>query len=382
MAIQGTWLGGQGIFKDRGWTEALASSIPALKNSTFVNPGYANTNAGKSLGLSNVQAASPSYDYSSARSTQGYPNPSPTGTPSAGGQVLGGQSGGSPPQESAPQQGGIDYDALIRPALDALEQSIAPAQSGYEADVAQIDANRAKGRGELEASLAAGQKEAERSRGRVTGQTESAVDEARRQFAEISQGLQARYGGTTGTGAFTEGLAGRQALQNIGQQRQSLTQAIAQIDDRMEQVRSVTELGIQDVEQQAEAQKQQAKAQLDNTLNSIRMAKGELLSRKVEYAQQAMQFYQQQVAQVEARNTAFKQQLFAQQQDAQNKLLQAKNSASDRIKQFEFVNINDNPFVFNPYKGTVQTPQGTPYGVGQMSGAGMGGQEDDFIDQQ
>lgn len=316
------------------------------------------------------------------------PSPVPSGGNggSNSGQVLGGQTGGGgngdqgAPYEQSPGQPSIDYDALIAPALQALDQATQAPQSEYTADVANIEANRAKAKGELQQNYATGQTEAARNRTRVTGQAESAIDEARRQFAEIQQGLQARYGGTTGSGAFVEGLAGRQALQNIGQQRQALTQAITTIDDRLEQVRSVTEMAQQDVDQQAEAQKAQAKAQLDNALNSIRIARGELLSRKVELAQNAMQFYQQQVAEVNARNAAFKQQLYRDQQAAEQKLLGAKDTATKQIKQFELVNINDNPYVFNPYTGATQPASSGPQGVGQLPGSAIyGGQEDDEL---
>lgn len=315
------------------------------------------------------------------------PNGSSGGSGGSGGQVLGGQTGGGGGNgdpggvyEQSPGQPSIDYDAMIAPALQALDQATQAPQSEYTADVANIEANRAKAKGELQQNYATGQTEAARNRTRVTGQAESAIDEARRQFAEIQQGLQARYGGTTGSGAFVEGLAGRQALQNIGQQRQALTQAITTIDDRLEQVRSVTEMAQQDVDQQAEAQKAQAKAQLDNALNSIRIARGELLSRKVELAQNAMQFYQQQVAEVNARNAAFKQQLYRDQQAAEQKLLGAKDTATKQIKQFELVNINDNPYVFNPYTGATQPASSGPQGVGQLPGSAIyGGQEDDEL---
>ncbi len=277
--------------------------------------------------------------------------------------------------EARPEQQTIDYDAMIRPALEALDQSIAPQESAYQANIMGIDANTAKAQGELGQSLTTAQTEAGRNRERLTGQTESAVDEARRQFAEIQQGLQARYGGTTGSGAFTEGLAGRQALQNIGQQRTALTQAISTIDDRLEQVRSVTELAKQDTEQQAQAQKAQAKAQLDNALNSIRIARGELLSKKVQLAQEAMQFYQQQVAQVEARNAAFTQQLFRDQQAAEQKLLEAKSTAGSAIQKLQLVNIDSIPYVFNPYTGATQKANGT---MGPVNTGGIQGEEDQY----
>lgn len=352
-----------------------AFRLPEMNISERIAPKV-QASAPQQLPQITTTAGQPTQNFGSVAAN--YQAPSSGGT---GGQVLGGQTGdggGNPPMENNPGQPSIDYDAMIRPALDALDQAIAPQESSYAATLQGIEANKSKGLGELDQSISQAGTEAGRSRERVTGQTESAVDESRRQFAEIQKGLQARYGGTTGSGAFTEGLAGRQALQNIGQQRTALTQAITTIDDRLEQVRSVTELAKQDLTQQVEAQKAQAKAQLDNALNSIRIARGELMSKKVEMAQSAMQFYQQQVAQVNARNAAFEQQLYRDQQAAEQALLTAKGKASSAVQKLQLVNIDSIPYTFNPSTGETQRANVTQQGAGYLGG--VQGTEDDFID--
>lgn len=222
--------------------------------------------------------------------------------------------------EQAPSEPSINFDALIQPALDALDSSIAPLQQGYETTVSGLDQQAATRRSETQQNI--GQQEQVLERGRTSQQqsAESAANEARRQFSEIGQGIQARYGGTTGTGAFATELAGRQSMKNIGNIRTALSGAMREIDDKLGQVKEVGRIALADIEDRLTQEKAQAKSELDNQLADIRRQKGELQSRKAELAMQAMQIYQQTVSQVNARNAAFKQQLYVQQQQAENQL--------------------------------------------------------------
>lgn len=279
--------------------------------------------------------------------------------------------------EQNPQQPTIDYDALIRPALEALDQAVGPQESAYAANVADIEAGANKSTGSLQASQQETEASATRRKGQLGQESESAIDEARRQFAEIQQGLQARYGKTTGTGAFAETYLGGQTMRNIGQQRTALTNAISTIDDRLEQVKTVTDIGLKDIAEQANAQKLKAKAELDQNLNQIRIAKGELLSRKAELAQQAMQVYQQQVAEINARNTAFQQQLYRDQIAAENQLALAREKASKAVDDIRFTAIGPDKYGFvNETKQTVQPF--TPTAGGSLNPNQY--EEDDFID--
>ena len=313
----------------------------------------------------------------------------PISAPQGQPQQSSGQVSFADTQQPQPQQPTIDYDALIAPALQALEGAVAPAQSEYEANVSGIETTRTKGRGQLQASLGEAQTSATRRKGEVTQQSESAIDEARRQFSEMQQGLQSRYGKTTGTGAFAETYLGGQTLRNIAGQRQALAQAVSTIDDRLEQVRTVTDIALKDVDEQAGTQKLQAKSSLDNALQQIRMAKGELLSRKTELAQQAMQFYQQQVAQVNANNTAFKQQLYQQQAAAEQRLQEARSRAGEAVQKLQSVTMGsaDTGYFgasFNPATGEYGnvTQFGNPSSETVPSGAGSLDEELKKINQQ
>ena len=263
-------------------------------------------------------------------------------------------SGGGDAMQSVPEAPQIDFDALIAPALQALDEAVAPAESAYQANVSQIGANRARNVGETQTYQTAAEKETGVQRERQTGLANSAIDEARRGFAELSQGLQARYGGTTGTGRFATEQAGTRTLKNIADIRNNLSNAVSTIDNKLSEVKELTRIKLTDIDDQATAQKQQAKSELDKALQQIRLQKGELQSRKTELAYQAMERYQALVADVNARNTAFKQQLALQQSEAENQLAMAREKALGMVEQFKFVNTKNGVVAVNPVTGTAE----------------------------
>lgn len=236
--------------------------------------------------------------------------------------------------EQAPSEPGIDFEALIRPAMDALDQAVGPLQQQYETTVSGIDQRSGTLKSQTQQNISDQEQTLERGRTSQQQGADSAADEARRQFSEIGQGIQARYGGTTGTGAFATELAGRQSMKNIGNIRTALSGAMREIDDKLGQVKEIGRIAQADIEDRALQEKSQAKADLDSALSDIRRQKGELQSRKAELAMQAMQLYQQTVSQVNARNAQFKQSLYVQQQAAEQQLKLALNRASQVAKEY------------------------------------------------
>lgn len=232
-----------------------------------------------------------------------------------------------------------DYDAMIAPALQKLDEAIAPAQGQYEGNVASIDAQRQRGISGQQSALEEARNAAAAARTRNEQTTEGAVNEQRRGFSEIQQGLQSRYGGTTGTGRFAAEIAGSRSLGNIAAQRQNLSNVITDIDNNFEKVRGMAQIAIQDIEDNTADQKRQAKTQLDQSLNQIRLAKGELMGKKAELASQAIQFYQQAVAKVNSDNTAFKQRLALQQSAAEQRLTEARNRATTAGRSNDSFNV-------------------------------------------
>ena len=269
--------------------------------------------------------------------------------------------------ESMPEAPGFDWDAFIAPALEALGQAETAAQSSYTADVTDIERERATSIGRQktyqtgEETRAVGEKTKKEQAG------ESAVAEARRQYGEIQQGLQGLYGGSTGTGAFATELAGRETLRNIGGVRQQVTNALSEIDDRLGQVRQMTQLNIEDAENQALSFKAKAKASLDQSLAQIRSSRGELQSRKAEMAMSAMQNYQNLVANINARNAAFKQQVAMQAQSVEQTLANARTRAAGIAQNY----LTEPLEMFR--QATPLLPPGygatynIPYGTGRLS---------------
>lgn len=297
--------------------------------------------------------------------------------------------------EQAPAAPTIDYDALIAPALQALEESIAGfttanqdiisgIQSGAETQKASAQQSFGEQQQTLERAKTTQQQQAEAAIGEQEKLRASAADEARRQAAELQQGIQARYGGTMGTSRFISEILGSQATRNISginttaakqisDFRQNLATAIQTIDDKMQQVQEIGRIAEQDIDANTQQQVAQARQQLEENLASIRSQQSNIQMNKVQMAQQAMQAYQQTVADVNARNTAFKQQLYMQQQQAQQQLELARQkaqTAASNVPDFKYdvLNLGGNRgealIRYSPSSGTAESIfSGAPGGL-------------------
>lgn len=281
--------------------------------------------------------------------------------------------------QALPQQPNLDFDAMIAPALQALDQSIAPAQEQYQGNVGQIEAGRQRGITQTQSALDQAIAAAGLQKTQNQQNTEGAVNEQRRGLSEVQKGLQARYGGTSGTGAFASELAGSRTLGNIAQIRQNFTNAATGIDNKLQEVRQTATMALQDAEDQANQQKLSAKSQLDQTLNQIRLAKGELQGRKAELASQAVQYYQQQLSQVQAANTQFKQNFALQLASAEQKLNSAKTSIAEKASALKIFNTADkNTVIFNPKTGDYSPVDAS--GQTNNTGGFFGGKTEDEND--
>lgn len=266
--------------------------------------------------------------------------------------------------------GGIDYDALIRPALDLLDQAVSPAQESYNRNVADIGSAQLLQEKQAQNIISSGEQEAGTATKSQKALTESAVDEARRQYSEISQGLQARYGGTTGTGKFANEIVGSSAMQGIGKMRVNLANAIRSIDDKRMEIRTLGEMQVLEAQQRAQELKTEAKDKFDAVMAQIRNAKAELIGNKVQYAQNAINFYNQQVASINQSNTEFLQKVYLQQQAADQQLAYARGVASS--KQAELKNIGTSAvpqWAWVSNQGRTITPAGVA-GAGSIGSTG------------
>lgn len=236
--------------------------------------------------------------------------------------------GGNPPLTPQPAQPQIDFDALIRPAIEGLDAAIAPLQQGYQDTVNSVNANKQTAIDTTNQSIGQQTNTVNQAKSTQKQYEQSASDAARRQYAEIQQGLQSRYGGTTGTGAFTSELAGGQSLRSLSDIKINAANAQKGLDEKLQQVQEIGRISLRDIENQAMDQTSKAKNQLDMQLADIRNQKGQLMAHKAELAANAIQAYQQTVNQVNQANAQFKQQLYMQQQAAQQSLQSAMQKAS------------------------------------------------------
>lgn len=106
--------------------------------------------------------------------------------------------------------------------------------------------------------------------------SESAVAEARRVASEQMQGLQARYGTSTGTGGFTGELLGRETARGIATERGNLAGQMGTLDQATRQVESDTTNKMYDIDTAATKAINDARNALRDQLYQINLKKGEL----------------------------------------------------------------------------------------------------------
>ena len=254
-------------------------------------------------------------------------------------------------QQQAPQQPSFEdlYGDAFRQAFEAVNQMQGAIQSGYQAELSGAELGTQQRKAELQAEQASrlanfGQQRSE-AQGQVgmanqkaEAQTESVIEQARRQAAELMQGIQARYGGTTGTGRFTSEILGSQATRNIAQNQAALRQYKAQMDSELQNTMSkiglaenelktkVTSL-INQEDQNLQQAKIQLRANLDKSLAEISQQRSMLETEKANKRYEILNDYQNRLDEVERYNLDHKRQLEGQYQQQQNEINMLKQQA-------------------------------------------------------
>lgn len=288
------------------------------------------------------------------------------------GGTTGGSTGGDiyqgAPLEQSPQGPDVSaVNAAYDQALGALSQAEGAQQDIYNTAIGQAEASGKARRGEAEAEQTRRLGEYGQQRTRETDRTNSAIAEARRQAAQIIQGLQARFGGTTGTGGFSGELVGSSALQNIGANRVSLQQTLGQISQAENNVKDTTAKLLDQIEQDTLYAKERAGSELKQILADIAGKKGALAVDRANANMQALQNYQSLLSDINARNTQFKQALYQRAQAAQDQVNNFKQSA---LSNFQATFQDFTPPTFNVGNKTVSAfPSGSGLrGVTYVSG--------------
>lgn len=202
----------------------------------------------------------------------------------------------------------------------ALPGQIANAQQEGGLMVSQTQAEQQRRQQEF-----AGQRQTEQ------GRTKSAIAEARRQGSELLQGLQARFGSSTGTGAFIGELSGREVLKNIAGNRQALQQTLGQIQLAENDMNTKVQNLVTQINLETNKAVQSLKDNLIERLAQLAIAKGDIESQKGEMKIDLLNQFRQERMAVEQRNTELMNKLAEARANAQNSINSFKDSALERF---------------------------------------------------
>ncbi len=258
------------------------------------------------------------------------------------------------PMQSNPQNPveQVDWNAMYAPAFGAIDQYQNTLQPQYETNIKEIDTNAAQ------KTAGAQEQQAEKlgayglQRTNETARTKSAVAESRRLAAEMMQGIQARFGGTTNAGGAYSEILGSQATRNIATNQSALQYVMAQIGQEETNVRNQTTQYINDLEQQTALDKEKARNTLQAALANVANMRGQLESEKASQKISLLKDYNNTLAQIDAANTSYKQQLYNNWQTQQYQLDQLKAKAVNQ----HATNIT----AFNPTLGSNTGSTTTP----------------------
>jgi hypothetical protein len=307
-----------------GGGQGLGARIAGQANPYFTvaaaDQGYQGNVAPPTNGQSVINSSIPGQGGNAA-----LPTGNPVNSPGGGGagQVLGAQAP-SNQTYSAPGQANVDYNAIYQPALDALQGAIASANQNYAGQEASINSQAGQAQGSLDTALSGQMNQIGQAKTTQQTGTKNAMQQAQQGYNEISQGIQSRYGGTTGTGAFANEIAGRQTSTNMAQFQTNLTNALGGLDQAAQQVQTVHDQNIKDLKAQTDAAIQQAKSTLQTNIANIGMQQGQVQSAKASQIANAVIDYQKSVDAVNQMNVQYAQQLQMQQNQIQANLAYAR----------------------------------------------------------
>jgi hypothetical protein len=223
--------------------------------------------------------------------------------------------------------GGINLDAIFAPAYEALSQYEAtlPGYEAQQTESAQLAATGQKAGLQAEEASRMGEFAAERQQ--ETGRTESAIGEARRQAAELLQGLQARYGGTTGTGRFASEILGSQTTKNIAINRAALQDTLSKISAAENTLKNTVLQESNKIDMNLQNGLQQLREWLQNQRASIAQSRTTLATEKATQQFNLVNNYQQYIYGLNQQAAKLRNQLALKWEEGQNKLNEIKAAA-------------------------------------------------------
>jgi len=301
------------------WQQGLIGTAGTLINA----PEY---------GVSETRAAEPApYDYSQAQSTpmqstQGYPNPTPTGTGQVAGTSTTGTTGTTGTDPLSALYAEIDniYNSTMS-YLGGQEQSLRANQPGVEADIgAQYGATRKsaeteKGVGERElatAGTAAGQRK------------EDALTAGRRLFGELQMGRQQRFGGASSAGQAYGELTGREFQRGQATTQQAYQNAMTKVTELGANLRERFDSAIFNLETQKNSALNQVRQTFQERLSQIDALRAEAGQNKSTMRLDLLSELRNQVYQINLASVQTQTQLNAQKQNAEQELAFIQNAVS------------------------------------------------------
>lgn len=337
MSILDSWLknsiyGGGGGGSSGGGAGGPTYIPPKI--SLYPTPAYASGGqvAGASTQAGSQTSTGPLASMVDWSKTPYQPSPAPktTYTSSGGGRTTSGTNNlinaGLQEIPAAPDTSQIDFSPAFQ-ALDQLEGALKEGAAGGEQSL-MASQNTAIGRETLNQKQA--QTEAEKSQAQAGQSLEAGQAETRRQAAELQQGIQSRFGGTTATGAGISEILGGQAMKNLASLRTTYQGTINSINGLLQKARDESAQRISEIQTSTQANLTELKNSLAMALAQVAGKRGEFSIQAADKKMGLLQEYQNQVQQIKAANQNWIQQVLLKQQAAESGARNAATTAAEK----------------------------------------------------
>ena len=235
-------------------------------------------------------------------------SPTPTNTNTNNNQLF----------ETAPSQPSFD-EGPFNDVINALSQEYEAEHAGFDATIADLTNQQTQTTDRLGNALTTMKDQTAQQSGELKSTTEADINSQRRGLSEVNQGIQAKYGGTTGTGKFASELVARTAFENIGKYKTTLSNNITKLNLALSSYTRDINQQILSVEQDTQVLKQKARAELDRTLSEINLNKANVGVAKSQQKTALLSDYRNLVSQIDARNTQYRRDLITQANTAATK---------------------------------------------------------------
>ena len=226
-----------------------------------------------------------------------------------------------------------EIDSIYKPQMDFLNQysqtltnRLPTLEQGFQGD-RDVAVNSVNQQGQTQ------QMALDRQEQGVNSQTNNAVAEQRRQFAEVQRGIQAQYGGTTGTGAFAAEIAGAGAMGNVARIREGGQSALKQIGDAEISLQNDIKDKVFQLDQQLNNAKKDARMWLEDKISEINSRKADMEGAKAEKKLDALREYKLLNAQIEQANKQYLQGMYSEYQNKVGEFSKLKDNVVNAVNE-------------------------------------------------